>query len=566
MNNWQNVPGASLCRWRKEIEVKIAVKGMLRVASANNPPTRAIGVALLWLSLLSAAQLVCPSGLRAQATNAPARREAPTLLTQSPPADSLLGPVDWLLLIDTSASMSGRERGAQDIFPRVQETLRRLVPEIREDDTLTIIVFDEASRIASAEIPKQLRTNSDRKSVVDLIDKLNAKGPWTQTGAALTDALNEVYARPDKGRPAAIILFTDGKEDVRGIQNPIRIPAAIRIIRDQDVPYVFYVSLGTHPEPDVMAFTDEINKREPGHARVIDDPAARDLPGKMLEIRGIIHQLRIRPLQIKPTALNLGSVRPGTSIRSVPLEFLSPVPATIHLQLLGVPALFGASGLPATLEVGPSKWQSVRLDVTVADDSDDGKQTFELQVEPELTRGLDPTPRVIPITLVVHQTIIGFGARFASGIFAWLLRYWWILLQAILLALLIAYLFRRWYIYGETPWDVLRSLFSGRQPFRRATLRTPDGPISFDRSVRLGSGQIFLGKSPAIIAINRVGNDYYLKVEKDQVEVVDPSGQLRTPVTTGGEEMKLRNKTEIFMPEYASAVTYINTRSGGRGR
>src|ERR1019366_5317662 len=144
-------------------------------------------------------------------------------------------------------------------------------------------------------------------------------------------------------------LFTDGKEDVRGIQNPIRVPAAIRIIRDQDVPYVFYVSLGTHPEPDVMAFTDEINKKEPGHARVIDDPAARDLPGKMLEIRGIIHQLRIRPMQIKHPALNIGSVRPGTSFRSVPLEFLSPVPAALRLRLLGVPALLGTSGLPATL-------------------------------------------------------------------------------------------------------------------------------------------------------------------------------------------------------------------------
>lgn len=245
----------------------------------------------------------------------------PTLLTSSPPAGLGLGPVDWVFVVDTSASMSGREHGAPNIFPLVQNTLTRFVPGIRNDDTLTLIVFDESSRVASAALPKSLTSRVDREALLALINRLTALGPWTHTGAALTDALNQVYSRSDENRPAAIILLTDGHEDVRGVRDPIRIPDAIRIIRDEHVPYVFYVSLGTTPDPRIREFLDRINQKAAGHGVVFDDPGASHLPKIVAGIRDRVGA----PIQIAPTAVRLGAIRPGTAPHEFSVDVLSPV-------------------------------------------------------------------------------------------------------------------------------------------------------------------------------------------------------------------------------------------------
>jgi hypothetical protein len=465
--------------------------------------------------------------------------------------------------------MSGLERGAPNIFPLVQETLRRFVPEVRDDDNLTIIVFDVTSRVVSAAIPKPVRGHSDREAVIQAINGLVARGPWTHTGAALTDALKEVYSRPDKNRPAAIILLTDGREDVRGVQNPIRIPDAVRAIRDQDVPYVFYVSLGTEPDPELKSFLAEINKRAPGHGLAFDDPGAVNLLDNARKIRKRIEELRIRPLQFKPDVLHLGRLRPGGSARMFSLEFLSPVPATLHLRLLGVPADHNIEGIPEALSCGPEQWKRVQFRVTAGDAADQGDHTFELRVEPSSpTRGLDPTPQIIPITVTVRETAPESLRRaileaFRSSI-AWIVRQWWKLLLLILLILLSSYCFWRWYIFGETPVDLVNNLLARRQPPPAAMLRTPDGEIRLHQSTTLGNGGNYLARSPTIVAIRRVGNDYFLKVEKGAVTVMDPSGLLKRSIQATEERMKLKHKTQILLPGYSSPVVYLNNSSAVR--
>ena len=525
------------------------------VIGAGSGPRMAAGArraASILLVIVVVAQLCLAPGAFAQAPGAGGSGSNPRLLTQSPPEDAL-GPVDWVLVVDTSASMAGRERGALNIFPAVQETLRRFVPEIREDDTLTIIVFDETSRIVSATVPKRLRGLLDREAVVRLINSLSARGLWTHTGAALTDALKEVYSRPDGSRPAAIILLTDGHEDVRGIKNPIRIPDAIRIIRDQDVPYVFYVSLGTEPDPGVMEFLAEINKKSAGRGRSFNDPGASRLLDNAREIRRLMSVTRMRPLQLKPGRLDVGRIRPGGSAKSPPLEVLCPVPASLRLRLLEVPAGLRVAGVPEALACGPQQWGQVRMEVTASDDAGQGGQTFKLEVEPDgLIKGLDPAAQVIEVTLDVRETAF-------ETVAGWVLRHWWWLLLLILLILLIVYLLRQWYIYGDTPLELIRRWLARWQPRPPAMLRTPDGEIRLQESVTLGGGASVLSRSPATVAMHRVGNDYYLIVEKGAVTVVDPSGLLKHAMKSGDEKMKLKHKSQIIMPGYSSPLLYLNS-------
>jgi hypothetical protein len=470
--------------------------------------------------------------------------------------------------------MSGHEKGARNIFPLVQETLRRFIPEVRDGDNLTIIGFDETSRILSAAIPKTMRSHSDREAVVQLINGLMARGPWTQTGLALKDALNEVYSRSDKNRPAAIILFTDGREDVRGIRNPVRIPDAIRLIRDRDIPYVFYVSLGTEPDPGLKKFLDEINtkafaenKKARPHGLLFDDPGAAHLAEEARRIRDTIEGLRWLSLGLEPKALDLGRMRPGGPAREGSVELWSPLPTTVRLELLEIPADYNIEGIPDTLTCGPEQWNRAQFSVSVADTADRGPHSFKLRVEPiEPPVGLDPTPQYVNISLVVRQTLWGSFLKLIRLSAAWIARHWWILLLLIILILLVVYFLWRWYIYDETPVDIVRRVLARWQPPAPAILRTPDGEIRLQQSIKLGAEGSVLKRSSATVAIHRVGNDYILRVEKGTVVVIDPSGLFKSSIGVGNDELKLKNKMQMMMPGYSSPVMYVNNSSAVRRR
>ena len=337
-------------------------------ASTVDAGAGGFSVTVLCVVLFASVHLLFSTGAPAQVPGNSAQGANPHLLTNSPPADAALGPVDWVLVIDTSASMSGHEHGFPNIFPLVQETLQRFLPEIRGDDTLTIIVFDTDSRLVST-IPKSLRSTSDREAVAREINKLVARGAWTHTGATRSkDGLSEVYSRSDKNRPAAIILLSDGHEDVRGIQNPIRIPDAIRLIQDENVPYVFYVSLGATPDPQLQQFLAAINqkaaaidKKRPTHAFSFNDPGAQGLLENAKKIREAVTALRVSPIDINPQSLGLGLIPPGGNGESSGVEFLCPVPATLRLEMLEVPADVKVEGIPDTLTCGPGQWERVHF-------------------------------------------------------------------------------------------------------------------------------------------------------------------------------------------------------------
>src|SRR3954452_3384520 len=124
------------------------------------------------------------------------------------------GAVDWIFLVDTSKSMRGV--GGKNIFPDVKASIDSFVRAASDGDSVAIFTFDSGVRLhASTEI-----RGTARDDLVNIVDALEANGNRTPLGLAIREGLERaaaLRARGDKTRVQAVVLFTDGEEDVRGI-------------------------------------------------------------------------------------------------------------------------------------------------------------------------------------------------------------------------------------------------------------------------------------------------------------------------------------------------------------
>ena len=490
------------------------------------------------------------------------QQPAVELLTEHPPVVNT--PIDWIFLIDTSASMSHVEPGRQTIIVNVKDTLHRFISGLQVGDSLTMIVFDTTSRFASAGVSKTIRGQPDLNAAHQLVDRLSAQGDWTQTGAALKDALNEVSSRPDKARPAAIILFTDGKEDVRGIQNPVRIPDAIKLIPDQDVPFVFYVSLDAVPDPDLQKFIEAVNSKAPRseaangkappRAQIFSDPHGGDLSTVRAKIEEAITILRRpQPLKLAPDRLDLGTIRPGGR-GDTSLDIESPVDTTVEVSMSSVPPDHTLTVHPETLVVQRKKKGRIQISLSLAEDAHEGTQEYAIELKPvDNPQGLDPATRSIPIKVIVHRPWYWVAWQYMKGLSPWM----WLLLFLLLLILVAAVYFGcKWYIDGALPLDVIHIWFPRR---RSAVLRTPEGPISLKEAITvLGAEGPKLRKSTASMEIRSDGGRHILSVLNGPVEFVNRTQSNPVKLQTGATR-KLRHLDQVIMPGYQQPLVYHNS-------
>jgi len=317
------------------------------------------------------------------------RAQPQTLVADHPPVDVL--PVDWIFVIDTSASMSGHGPPGLNIFPRVQRTLRDFVPHVRDGDSLSVFVFGRDSRRFSTGAPRLIQGDADRAQAAASFDRLLAMGDRTHTGAALKDALTEYYSRVDKSRPAAIILFTDGVEDIRGIPHPTKIPSAIQLIRDNDLPYVFYVSLGTAADEQLRQLVSRLEKSH--HGEFFGDPGATRLASVAESIR---KRMRApRPLDVNPLVLDLGGRRPGQEF-AARIMVRSAANAKVGVAAEGEPADLTVRGLPSSLSISAAKQASIDLTYIIGQKMRQGPYTYKIVLSP-----INPPPAVSPEPLAV---------------------------------------------------------------------------------------------------------------------------------------------------------------------
>ncbi|MEH2290898.1 vWA domain-containing protein [Nostoc sp.] len=241
------------------------------------------------------------------------------------------GGIDWILVVDTSASMRGVGR-TKNIFEPVKKSITEFVNTARLGDTVTIYSFDKDVTLNANDIT--INSNPDRGKLKQIISSLQAEGLRTHTGKAVQKALQHsalLNKRPDAlGRTVSIVFLTDGLEDVRGIPNPVSIPGNTQFLREQQCkPYIFFVSLGLKEhEKQLNDFAS--NPALCGKGQVLRDPGGVQLNQLAQNIRPAL----IKPkLDVNLPTVNLPPVLPGATTEPLKINSISNVNTKVNLQL-----------------------------------------------------------------------------------------------------------------------------------------------------------------------------------------------------------------------------------------
>jgi hypothetical protein len=201
--------------------------------------------------------------------------------------------VDWIFVLDTSASMHGAG-GTADIFGKVKEAISGFIQNARNGDTVTLYTFDRDTTLRGH---IRISTEIDKKDLLQVVQDLPSEGDRTYTGKAIHDALERAIALRQRSdavsRTVSIVLFTDGLEDVRGLSDPITIPSNIALLPKAQ-PYIFFVSVGVQAhETQLESFVKDPAMGNRGE--VIRDPGATGIAEVGERIRKVVEAPVIHP-------------------------------------------------------------------------------------------------------------------------------------------------------------------------------------------------------------------------------------------------------------------------------
>ena len=232
-----------------------------------------------------------------------------------------LGPVDWIFLVDTSKSMRGVGKGSKNVFPEVKASIDTFIREASDGDSVAVYTFDDDASLRSA-MPVNAASRADLHKIVA---GLEAEGRRTHLGAAIAEGLeraSSLRAHADPTRSRAVVLFTDGREDVRDIKDPVRIDANVTRAADT---FVYFVSMGDH-EPQLDAFAAATER-----TTVLKAPTAEAIRDVARKIR-----IAIRPSQPQPQPKPKPKPQPQPVVQAPPPE---PPPSTLTQALRAIFAL-----------------------------------------------------------------------------------------------------------------------------------------------------------------------------------------------------------------------------------
>ena len=310
---------------------------------------------------------------------------SPVATSQEPNTTQGRGRVDWIFVLDTSASMRGAG-GTSDIFDRVKSALETFINNTEQGDSVTVYTFDRDTMLRPT---VHISDNTDRRDLINTLRSLEANGDRTHTGKAVRDAIERAGELKQRGeaerRTPSIVLLTDGIEDVRGIPNPVPILSNVKRLSEIQ-PYLFYVSLGDEHD----SLVDQLVRNPalpPGRGEVIRDKNALDIRNIVERIRPVVAVLSPTPsptpvqvnINVEPINLDFGEIKPGKQTGPETLNLNSNIDVVVELSLDGQPAGIGLiepSG-PIALKADQATSFDVRLGV--AGDAADGQRTFLLK-------------------------------------------------------------------------------------------------------------------------------------------------------------------------------------------
>jgi len=287
-----------------------------------------------------------------------------------------LGAVDWIFLLDTSKSMRGVGKGARNIFPEVKASIESFVREAQDGDSVTIQTFDSDVRSYGL---RDIHGPFDREELYDTIRQLQAEGNRTHLGLAIAKGLERSEALmqrdADATRARAIVLFTDGKEDVKGIANPVPIPANVaRTLASK--PWIFFVSMGEH-EAQLDDFAAAAARTQV--LKAPDTAAIRAVAGQIRKlVRVPVPAPRTPRVQVTPATIDFGKLKQGATSEERDLTITSDRPVRLSASL---EEAAGVSMAPQdNVAVDPAAPARLKIRLTVADDGPPGERRLMVRV------------------------------------------------------------------------------------------------------------------------------------------------------------------------------------------
>ncbi len=439
---------------------------------------------------------------------------------QPPETAQCFTPINWVVVVDTSQSMDGKGPGAKKIFPLVRDVLHKFVPEIHDEDKLTLFAFDTTSnRLISI-------TGLDRGEAITEIDRMHPMGLSTNLGAAIRDSLAEVYSSKDENRPSVIILLSDGHEDIRLVPPGVRfpMPAVSALVRDSRVPFFFYASLGQDPDPELMNLIELFNRKASGHAAFFDDPGASGLAAEIAKVRQTVcppaHltiKLKEREMKGSSGDIDLGSINRGATSAPYPIDILSDVATPLRIETHGVHSGHQVRASPAGLmDVGPQQYKRVELTAGVPEDAADGLYDFQLT--------LQPTGSAAVSIRAYYSVVPTLAERFRRAL-AWGSSNWIELVSGVVLLLLLLFI-----------------LWRGSRPKERPVATLEAGGESIPLT-----GDIEYPKVSPAIRISRDGDSHRIYSLRGTLKVNRPSVPKAVPVKPG-EDFRLSSGDIIETP------------------
>ena len=351
------------------------------------------------------------------------------------------GSVDWILVLDTSASMYGAG-GTRDIFGAVKSSLGEFVRQARLGDSVTLFTFDSDTHPHPT---VRITDETDKRDLLREVDQFKAEGNRTHTGKAIRDALEratELGNRTDaEGRTVSIVLFTDGIEDVRGIPDPVSIKSNVQMLPTER-PYIFFVSLGEkehEQQLDELVMHPELE----GRGEVVRDPGAQQLSALNERVRKKITVPTPLTISAEPTQVDFGRLEPGETTEPGIIKITSNLATTGTVSIAdsnieGV-TLIEPSG---SIQLPGGQTVDVPVRLQFAPGLPDGPRSFNLKVEAQAPNTATKQTATVQATVEIAHVPL------------WRTLIKWL---AILIALLLLVIVGFSIFKGDFPWNLWKN-------------------------------------------------------------------------------------------------------------
>ena len=131
-------------------------------------------------------------------------------------------PKDIVLVLDNSGSMNKND---PDFL--VKKALGQFVRQVSSDTRLGILIFDEVAKLA---VPLTPLGGDTRDAVLARLEQLDYRGRWTNSAAAMEQAMYELMVNSREDATKSIIFLTDGIVDTG---DPARDLESTRWLREE---------------------------------------------------------------------------------------------------------------------------------------------------------------------------------------------------------------------------------------------------------------------------------------------------------------------------------------------